>query len=520
MKHLKNKLSAFLLMLMCVSATMQAEIVHHTVCDPKPNSRGFTVECWEDSETGKFYTDAGCTEELVGLALAKAVTYAKLPENPVTRTNKFSVKDEEHLNIGDGGIAEPLDLNWSASTYINFLDFDFNHKVTRYAEFTVKEKWGSNVRMVWYRNNPQSGYGRYYVEISVNGKVVYTKDNDKDYQGVFVVSLPDLKRNDVVRFAVKQTAISNWSGGPTFKASLEYNFPCSQHEYHAGSAICSQCGYVKEHEHTYGETETCSLCGAPNPSNEISTDVWTIADGSDQLVVDEDITIKKMYYTRNFPKANQWQALYVPFEMKYSDWKEKFDVAAISNFHEYIDEYGEIEKVELEVRYVKTGKLIPNIPYLIRAKEAGEQTIILNNAALKATEERSISCSSTERKYTFTGTYDAIDRLQSKDYIYVSDDRLCKADDDTDVLKAMRWYITIADRESMTYTPSAPLPLAKSMSIRLVGEDETTGIMQIENGELKIDNSQPTRIFNLNGMRLSKPQKGINIINGKKVFVK
>lgn len=252
---------------------------------------------------------------------------------------------------------------------------------------------------------------------------------------------------------------------------------------------------------------------------EASDNTWTITDGAfKSLTIHEDIPMKTLTYTRNFPKANQWQALYVPFEMQPSDWEDKFDVAAISNFHEYTDENGKIEKVELEVRYVKNNKLLPNIPYLIRAKEAGEQTIVLNNVTLKKTEVQSISCSSTERKYTFTGTYDAIDGLQSKDYIYVSDGRLCKADDDTEALAAMRWYITIKDRESMTYTPSRGL--AKSMSIRLVGEDETTGIMQIENGELKIDNSQPTRIFNLNGMRLNKPQKGINIINGKKVFVK
>ena len=46
---------------------------------------------------------------------------------------------------------------------------------------------------------------------------------------------------------------------------------------------------------------------------------------------------------------------------------------------------------------------------------------------------------------------------------------------------------------------------------------DADGIQTIDNGQLTIDNGQ---IFNLAGQRLSKMQKGINIVNGKKVLVK
>ena len=36
--------------------------------------------------------------------------------------------------------------------------------------------------------------------------------------------------------------------------------------------------------------------------------------------------------------------------------------------------------------------------------------------------------------------------------------------------------------------------------------------------DINADNQGKTVIYNLGGQRLSKPQKGINIINGKKVF--
>ena len=48
------------------------------------------------------------------------------------------------------------------------------------------------------------------------------------------------------------------------------------------------------------------------------------------------------------------------------------------------------------------------------------------------------------------------------------------------------------------------------------GDEETDGIGIIDNGQLTIDNSP---IYNLNGQRVESLQKGINIVNGKKVLV-
>ena len=45
--------------------------------------------------------------------------------------------------------------------------------------------------------------------------------------------------------------------------------------------------------------------------------------------------------------------------------------------------------------------------------------------------------------------------------------------------------------------------------------DGVTGINNVAN-----DNKRRNVIYNLNGQRLETLQKGINIINGKKVFVK
>lgn len=48
-------------------------------------------------------------------------------------------------------------------------------------------------------------------------------------------------------------------------------------------------------------------------------------------------------------------------------------------------------------------------------------------------------------------------------------------------------------------------------------DEETDGIRQIKNGQLTIENAE---IYNLSGQRVNKAQKGIYIVNGKKVVVK
>lgn len=733
-------------------------IVRHTIQEPTTSACGYSKMCWENKNTGKYYSDEACKNELKDMELAKTVLYAKFPESPITATNGFSQSEKE--NDWD------VDLNWAGVT--KYEKANANSE-PRWVEFTAstpeRESLVANARLVWNRNLADKINGYYIVRVYVNNveKLSRNQYYSGSYEGVFVLPLPGLRRSDVVRFEVVQTdPASSYGGEPTFKASLEYNIVTCQHEYPAGSAICGICGYMKPHTHTYNPIHECTQCGyfdessismsgdlggniqwrlyndwtlhyygtgemesfniehnawkenyfddvkkvvigegitkigdgerafdksqsyfgsmwglteailpstlksvgnsafeysslsivtlpegletigdhafrttklenivipasvttlgeyavgncpfiksitlmgtpetisqyafydltnlkdfylmgdeeidvtdnvfytnnIKNATLHVNTDVyywatrtspwnkfaaivalhdfiieftdannnqggkyfdteasgntWTLTDGAfNNLTINEDIPMQKLTYTCNFTEANKWQALYVPFEMQPSDWAGKFDVAAISNFHEYINQNGETEKVELEVRYVKNGKLLPNIPYLIRAKVAGEQSIVLNNVTLKKTEVQSISCSSTKRKYTFSGTYDAIDGLQSKDYIFVSDGRLCKADNDTDMLKPMRWYLTIENRGGTTYTPSAAL--AKPMSIRLIGEGETTGIEDVEVISSPASDRNAYETYSIAGVKFAMPKQGINIINGKKVLVK
>ena len=82
--------------------------------------------------------------------------------------------------------------------------------------------------------------------------------------------------------------------------------------------------------------------------------------------------------------------------------------------------------------------------------------------------------------------------------------------------KSMYVYATHA---YFTYTKSSKIAMTRSIVLDFGdGEQETTYIDDITVD----DDSESTvkGIFNLNGQRLSAPQKGLNIIDGKKVFIK
>ena len=233
-----------------------------------------------------------------------------------------------------------------------------------------------------------------------------------------------------------------------------------------------------------------------------------------------DFTANKLTYSRTFTN-NNWQPLYVPFAISYSDWYYDFEVAAINNFHEYTNEKGQTKKTELEVRLVKSGKLKPNHPYLIRAKDADEinpKTINISSNKMYKSEENSIVCSSVERKYTFTGTYQDVTGMKTKDYIFMSGGKLCKAVDDGVKLSPQRWYLKIESLGSQVDGGNTSNAKAMEFDIKLL-DDEATGIDEITVTRTPLRNSVEA-IYNLNGMRVNDSYKGIVIKNGKKVLQK
>ncbi len=70
------------------------------------------------------------------------------------------------------------------------------------------------------------------------------------------------------------------------------------------------------------------------------------------------------------------------------------------------------------------------------------------------------------------------------------------------------------------FLPLAPLSTASNALLFTFEDEGLTGIGFIQEEPTHIDSTKEMVIYNLNGQRLSRPMHGLNIINGKKVYIK
>ena len=233
-----------------------------------------------------------------------------------------------------------------------------------------------------------------------------------------------------------------------------------------------------------------------------------------------DFTAPTLNYTRNYLGADQWQAVYVPFETQATDWTNNgITVASINNFHEYEKEDGSGYETVLEVKKATSGEFEANTPYLLRTNDSGSKTITINNAKLHKAESKTYYCMSMTRKYDFTGIYTPQSGLGQDGVsvaVYALNKKGCIAplNPSTEV-GAQRWYLTVSNRNGSNMSQASK---SRSINIDEVGEGSTTaieGIQVITNNEA--DKTSLNGIYDLQGRKLSKePTQGIYIKNGKK----
>ncbi len=220
------------------------------------------------------------------------------------------------------------------------------------------------------------------------------------------------------------------------------------------------------------------------------------------------------FYTRNFTNVN-WQAIYLPFSLKYEDWKDDFEMAYINGIIQRDnDDDGEIDETELEIIKMKKGSTQPNAPYLIRAKTTGKKTFFVKNTTVYAAESGSVDCSTTIAKYTIIGTYSPIpsETMIANNYYGMGGGELIQSDG-SNGLKPFRWYMKV---ESRDYSKYSVKNAAKTITIKVLDEEETTGI-----AELQTANSNSS-VYDINGRKVNENslKPGIYVKNGKKFVVK
>jgi len=238
-----------------------------------------------------------------------------------------------------------------------------------------------------------------------------------------------------------------------------------------------------------------------------------LTDG-DAYTNDSQIDNVDVSYTRNFTNTN-WQALYLPFSLKYDDWKDDFEVARINGIHQYDDnDDGNIDRTILEFVKLNSGSTAPNTPYIIRAKKKGEKTFYVENTTVYPAEKNTVDCSTTAANFIFTGTYIPARFLASRPYYTLSGGKLERLDGlNGPSVPPYHWYMKIESRNSgyaKYYNP------AKEITISVLGEEEATGISQMQ-----MENRQSS-VYDINGRKVNENslKPGMYVKNGRKVIVR
>ena len=155
-----------------------------------------------------------------------------------------------------------------------------------------------------------------------------------------------------------------------------------------------------------------------------------------------------------------------------------------------------------------------NMPYYVKVKSAGTKTIEVTNTELKAAVNGTVNCSTTEHEYTLVGVYEKTNLkglytmgLSGKFSYYTKDSDL----------NTYRWYMEIKSR---TEDGAEFENYARPIEIYVDGEDETTGIVTLED---KASDSKNDKVYTVDGRQVTNTNNlpsGIYIVNGKKIFKK
>ena len=304
-------------------------------------------------------------------------------------------------------------------------------------------------------------------------------------------------------------------------------------------AVSSDEGYYWASTSSTGETTAYAMYMAPgqlNPRN--STDrycgrsvrlvkdyvaphvnSYAIADG-DTYTATEDFTAGTATYTKTVSATKAHMAWFVPFDYtiteadleKFKFWKINMIANAPNPQTDATDE------VWMFLKPMQEGDVLhANMPYVYWALEAVDgYEFTTADAVLKAKADGAVVTMQTmEDTYNLYGTYGPTSPSISDPFYYMNSvGEQCLGNNGSVSVRAFRWIIRKTSKYGNT-TSYAP------RIIIFDGESDVTGISQIEDDNLRMEN-EAGAWYSLDGRKLNgKPSRaGIYINNGRKVVIK
>ena len=279
-----------------------------------------------------------------------------------------------------------------------------------------------------------------------------------------------------------------------------------------GKAHCDRCG--KDFDNFVSIDNNPVLLNSENDS--YSLDKLELKYGHSYFCTDE-VSVNDFSYTFRY-NPNVWNCWFVPFEITTAELGSmKFTAAYIAGVRQYEKDAEGNVITQVDVIKIKDGYLFAGTPYLIRQESSATEplTVTLKKTGATLTESSDVhplSSATTTANYDFIGTYNTIaEEVAKANYILGKEGTFVHP---SSPIYPMNWYMKIKEKGSAYGQYSSQ---AKAFVINVIGEeDQTTGIRTLYPAE-----KQVKEVYDLGGYLLNAPKKGhINIINGKKVFVK
>lgn len=274
---------------------------------------------------------------------------------------------------------------------------------------------------------------------------------------------------------------------------------------------------------TFRNSKAVYTITVPSNSNEIALIDGEAYDNSTTTNCDA-LTFSKTF---SASAAGKWNAFYVPMSVNVEEYAGELEFAEIYAFCAMRDTNGDgvVDASDENVLFVyplTSGLTKPNVPYLIRPREA--KTYVINSAdnVLYAAAQGIVEFSTARDKFTVTGLYEPLTVVAGDNNYYVSSTgSLDFRTTGSTTVKANRW---VMHRESKEYGGGSGNAAASSTyRIVAIGEDidEPTAIKMInaanEQGTTNVE------IYSLDGRKVNNTRNlrnGLYIKNNQKIIVK
>ena len=205
----------------------------------------------------------------------------------------------------------------------------------------------------------------------------------------------------------------------------------------------------------------------------------------------EDEELANVTITRTIKEG--YNTVVLPFGLTSAQVQTAFGTG--TEVYAFSENSADANKVTVNFNKVWAGTISANVPVLVKATAASTEQVF-NGVQIVAAAEAKVEGTNVD----FVGTYAPIAQIAEGDY-FIGNGALYKSAGETS-MKAFRAYLHCKEANA---------------EVKMFIDDVETSISSIDNGQLTMDNA---KIYNLAGQRVSKAQKGIYIVNGKKILVK